>query len=254
MMNHFVKAALAGGFMATAVALSFLSGTVYAAQPAGHEIRNPDGSPMVVHWAVLTSTPGTMKQMGAAAMKFVGPRSASEEGTYILYGTTPKDNPDMNILLEVYRSDADYDKHVGSNEFHAYEAARRPILKELRFVYTEPIVMMSKDAGLTGHSVRLTYVEPKAGQVEAYRRLVKEEYTRAVNNDDGVLVMIANNELGCPGHIHSYLLFKDDAAQQAYYNSREYKEFEARAKDMLQVDHHIDGAPTNTTISNKPAK
>lgn len=221
--------------------------------PVGHEIKNPDNSPMVVHWAVLTSTPGQMKQMGAYAAKLVGPKSMSEDGTYILYGCTPKDNPDMNILLEVYRSEADYEIHVGSQEFARYEAARRPILRELRFVYTEPLVMMSKEPGLVGTAVRLTYVEPKEGQVDAYRQMVKEEYTRAVNYEDGVLVMVANNELGNPGHIHSYLLFRDEAAEKAYYSSPAYKAFAAKAKKMLQVAHHIEGAPTKTTISSKPA-
>lgn len=250
-----MKTLAALGISLLTLGVSIMPGQIAEASnvPMGHEIKNADGSPMVVHWAVLTSTPGQMKKMGAYAAQLVGPKSMSEDGTYMLYSCLPSDNPDMNILLEVYRSDADYEIHVGSKEFAQYEEARRPILRELRFVYTEPIVMMSKEPGLVGTSVRLTYVEPKEDQIDAYRKLVKEEYTRAVNYDDGVLVMVANNELGNPGLIHSYLLFRDEAAKNAYYASPEYKKFAEKAKPMLKVTHHIDGAPTKTVISSKPS-
>ena len=249
-----VRLLIALGLSALTMGAGVMSGSVAGASPVavGHEIKNPDNSPMVVHWAVLTSTPGQMKKMGAYAAQLVGPKSMREEGTYMLYGCTPTDNPDVNILLEVYRSEADYELHVGSKEFAQYEAARRPILRDLHFVYTEPIVMMSKDPGLVGTAVRLTYVEPEEDQVDAYRQMVKEEYTRAVNYDDGVLVMVANNELGNPGRIHSYLLFRDKSAEKAYYSSEAYEAFANKAKTMLKVNHHIDGAPTRTTISSKP--
>lgn len=60
--------------------------------------------------------------------------------------------------------------------------------------------------------------------------MVKEEYTRAVNYDDGVLVMVANNELGNPGRIHSYLLFRDKSAEKRIIHRKLMKHLRTKRK------------------------
>lgn len=76
-MNRFYKIGamtLLGGILMTG---SFCS---------AHSIRTPEGNMPMVHWAVVESTPGDMAAMGRIAQKTVGPQSASEAGTYALYG------------------------------------------------------------------------------------------------------------------------------------------------------------------------
>lgn len=61
-----VRWLMALGLSALTMGAGVMSGSVAGASPVavGHEIKNPDNSPMVVHWAVLTSTPGQMKKWG----------------------------------------------------------------------------------------------------------------------------------------------------------------------------------------------
>ena len=55
-------------------------------------ITNPDGSAPLIHWAVLRSTDGEMKNMQNMAAQYVAPYSAQEDGTYIIYGGIDKNN------------------------------------------------------------------------------------------------------------------------------------------------------------------
>ncbi len=220
----------------------------------GHEIRNIDNSPMIVQWSVLNSTPGNLGEIGKFAIKFVAPETPKEEGTYLIYGFNPQNAPDTGIYLEVYRSAKDYDIHVGKTTFASFLNGRRPFLRDLHFIYTDSIVIYSKDAGLVGNASRLTYVEPKQEVVEDFRKLLREEYIRAVNFEDSVLFMAANSELGNPDKIHSFLLFKDEKAKEAYFNSDGYKIFLERTKSMIKESRYLDGSNFNIKLSDKPKK
>ncbi len=243
--NYFKYFALLGVFVMQSQAYG-------SNEPKGHEIKNLDGSPLIVQWSVLTATPGNISEISKLAVKHVAPETKKEDGTYFIYGFNPENAPDIGIYLEVYRSPSDYDIHVGKPTFANFLNGRRPYLRDLHFIYTDPIVMMSKDADLIGQSTRLTYVEPKTEFVDEYRKLLKEEYTRAVNFDDDVLFMAANSELGNPGKIHSYLLFKDEKARDAYFLSDRYKVFEEKTKDMIEVARCLDGSKLEIKLSDKP--
>ena len=65
-------------------------------------ITTPDGGMPLVHWAVLQSKPGTMSEMMGMAARNVASLAAKETGTYALYGSLDKQNPNVMRLLEIY--------------------------------------------------------------------------------------------------------------------------------------------------------
>jgi hypothetical protein len=75
-----------------------------AASVSAHPIRTPEGNMPMVHLAVVESTPGMMSTMGEIAVRTVGPQSASEAGTYALYGGIDASNPDVMRLLEIMKA------------------------------------------------------------------------------------------------------------------------------------------------------
>ena len=93
-------------------------------------ITTPEGKLPLVHWAVLQAKPGTMGEMMGMAARNVAPLAAKESGTYALYGSLDKQNPNIMRLLEIYEDEAAYEVHVGSDGFRKYREERKAILEK----------------------------------------------------------------------------------------------------------------------------
>ena len=119
-----------------------------SATASAHPIRTPEGNMPMIHWAVVESTPGDMAKMGEVAARTVGPTAAGERGTYALYGGIDAEQPDVMRLLEIYESYEAYRIHATSEGFQAYRAERLPILKSLKILEANGIVLEQKAEGV----------------------------------------------------------------------------------------------------------
>jgi quinol monooxygenase YgiN len=62
----------------------------------------------------------------------------------MLYAVSVKNHPDQIRLLEIYSSDASYQSHLQGPHFKKYKSETRGMVKSLRLVETEPILLGSK--------------------------------------------------------------------------------------------------------------
>ena len=67
-----------------------------------------------------------------------------EPGVLTLYAVALKEHPEQIRLFETYRDAAAYDSHLRSSHFKTYKARTRGMVKSLRLVETEPILLGSK--------------------------------------------------------------------------------------------------------------
>ena len=174
----------------------------------------------MVHWAVVESTPGDMAAMGRIAQKTVGPQSASEAGTYALYGGIDAENPDMMRLLEIYESYEAYRIHSTSEAFQACRAARLPVLKNLRILEANGIALEQKDKGV-GKVVYMHRHEVIPEKLADYQQMAAQEARRAVDEEDGVMGVFVTAAHDAPNIIHTMEIYRDKEAFEKYQASRE---------------------------------
>ena len=67
-----------------------------------------------------------------------------EPGVLTLYAVSLKGHPDQIRLFEMYRDAASYESHVQSPHFKAYKAQTQEMVKGLRLIESEPILLRSK--------------------------------------------------------------------------------------------------------------
>ena len=67
-----------------------------------------------------------------------------EPGVLTLYAVSLKDHPEQIRLFETYRDAAAYESHIQSPHFKTYKDRTRQMVKLLRLVETEPILLGSK--------------------------------------------------------------------------------------------------------------
>ena len=68
----------------------------------------------------------------------------AEPGVLALYAVSLKDHPEQIRLFEMYRDEAAYQSHLRSPHFKTYKAQTQQMVKLLRLVETEPILLGSK--------------------------------------------------------------------------------------------------------------
>ena len=61
-----------------------------------------------------------------------------------LYAVSVKGHPEQVRLFEMYRDDDAYQSHLQTAHFRQYKAATQGMVRSLRLIETEPILLRSK--------------------------------------------------------------------------------------------------------------
>ncbi len=221
-----------------------------SATASAHPIRTPEGNMPMIHWAVVESTPGDMAKMGEVAARTVGPTAAGERGTYALYGGIDAEQPDVMRLLEIYESYEAYRIHATSEGFQAYRAERLPILKSLKILEANGIVLEQKAEGV-GTVVPMHRYEVRPERLAEYQKLAAAEAVRAVRDDAGVLGIFVTAEHDAPNVIHTMEIYRDEAAYQSYAESEAYGEYLRGLSSMFTAAREIANRPAHIVLSTK---
>ena len=105
----------------------------------------PGGSP-IVRIAELEIDPAQLDAYKLALKEEIETSIRVEPGVLTLYAVSLKDHPEQIRLFETYRDAAAYESHIQSPHFKIYKDRTRQMVKLLRLVETEPILLGSKSA------------------------------------------------------------------------------------------------------------
>lgn len=233
----------------SAIVLSGLLSVFFSTAHA-NPIRTPEGNFPRVQWAVVEATEGNLEKISEIGARVLAATSAKEAGTYALYGVIEKNNPDLMRLLEIYESDEAYRIHSTSEAFQKYRAERFPILKGLKILPVNGIILEQKTDGV-GKFVTTHRYEIKPAELAKFQEITSAEYLRAVKENSDVLGMFVTAEKENPNIFHTMEIFSDENAQKKYLNSAEYKNFLRETKSMIQTEKIIDYLPANIILTKK---
>lgn len=214
------------------------------------EIKNPDGSDPLVHWAILQSSEGQMENMQQMAAKHVAPYASKEDGTYILYGGVDKNNPNILRLLEIYKDEDAYQQHRNSEGFKQYQIARATILEQLIIMEANPFILETKDSGI-GHSVHMVKIEVLPEKLDIYKQYLRKLIYTSMDNPETLAIM-ATTEKENPNIFHILEIFTDEDAYNNYLNSNQFKEYHNNIQTLISKEVNIDNQPTTIKLTNKP--
>jgi quinol monooxygenase YgiN len=67
-----------------------------------------------------------------------------EPGVLTLYAVSVKDQPNQIRIFETYKDQAAYETHLQTQHFQKYKAETQGMIKSLRLIETEPILLGAK--------------------------------------------------------------------------------------------------------------
>ena len=106
-----------------------------------HAQSHPD---RLVRLAELEIDPAQLEAYQSALREEIEASIQLEPGVLTLYAVTVKDHPNQVRLFEMYASPAAYQAHLQSPHFKKYKAATAHMVKSLRLIETEPLLLKSK--------------------------------------------------------------------------------------------------------------
>ena len=98
----------------------------------------------VVRIAELEIDPAQLDAYKLALKEEIETSIRVEPGVLTLYAVSLKEHPEQIRLFETYRDAAAYESHLQSPHFKIYKDRTRQMVKLLRLVETEPILLGSK--------------------------------------------------------------------------------------------------------------
>jgi quinol monooxygenase YgiN len=128
------------GLAALSGALMFGAVMVSSSQPAIAE-ANPGP---VVRLAELEIDPAQIEQYKAALKEEIEASLRVEPGVLTLYAVAVKDHPAEIRLFEMYASPEAYQSHLLTPHFKKYKSATQGMVKSLKLVETDPILLGAK--------------------------------------------------------------------------------------------------------------
>jgi quinol monooxygenase YgiN len=98
----------------------------------------------IVRIAELEIDPAQLDAYKLALKEEIETSIRVEPGVLTLYAVSLKEHPEQIRLFETYRDAAAYKSHIQSPHFKTYKDRTRQMVKLLRLVETEPILLGSK--------------------------------------------------------------------------------------------------------------
>lgn len=98
----------------------------------------------VVRMAELEIVPNQLQGYRAALQEEIEASIRLEPGVLDLYAVSVRNHPEQIRLFEIYRNAAAYQAHLDSPHFKRYKERTRNMVKSLKLVETDPILLGSK--------------------------------------------------------------------------------------------------------------
>ena len=98
----------------------------------------------LVHIAELEIDPGQVPAYRDALKQEIATSIRVEPGVLSLYAVSVKDQPSQVRIFETYKDQAAYESHLQTPHFKKYKAETQGMVKSLRLIETETILLGAK--------------------------------------------------------------------------------------------------------------
>ena len=129
------------GRQALLLGTSLVASLLFWAKPCA--AAEPVAGP-VVRIAELEIDPAQLDAYKVALKEEIETSIRVEPGVLTLYAVSLKEHPEQIRLFERYRDAAAYESHLQSPHFKTYKGRTQQMVKTLRLVETDPILLGSK--------------------------------------------------------------------------------------------------------------
>jgi putative antibiotic biosynthesis monooxygenase len=165
--------------------------------------------------------------------------SKSEPGTQAIFFASAKSKPELFYVLEFYKDEAAYKKHISSAHYKKFASASAEILASKKSISVKKRAAYSKNLTperLKDSYFHITNLNLLAKSDAKFEKLAKKYMQKSV--DDGAFAQFAFSKKDAPNKWILVEIYKDESSFESYRHSENYK---AYAKERAGLIDQFDG-------------
>ena len=173
--------------------------------------------------------------------------SKSEPGTQAIFFASAKSKPELFYVLEFYKDEAAYKKHISSAHFKKFASASTEILASKKAISLKKRAAFSKNLKterLKDAYFHITNLSLLAKSDAKFEKIIKKYMQKSV--DEGAYAQFAFSQKEAPNKWVLVEIYKDEASFESYRHSENYK---AYAKERAGLIDEFDGFGLNNETS-----
>ena len=121
-----------------------IAGTTLLFLLSGAPAMSEEKSPRHIQIAEIVVDPAQLDAYKAAVIEQIEAAIRLEPGVLTLYSVSNKDNPNQITVFEIYRDRDAYLAHLQAPHFLKYKATVKTMVKSLKLVPVDPIMLSSQ--------------------------------------------------------------------------------------------------------------
>ncbi|WP_103624963.1 putative quinol monooxygenase [Campylobacter concisus] len=173
--------------------------------------------------------------------------SKSEPGTQAIFFASAKSKTELFYVLEFYKDETAYKKHIGSAHFKKFASASAEILASKKAISLKKRATFSKNLTperLKDSYFHITNLSLLANSDAKFEKIIKKYMQKSV--DEGAYAQFAFSQKEAPNKWVLVEIYKDEASFESYRHSENYKVY---AKERAGLIDEIDGFGLKNEIS-----
>ncbi|ALF48439.1 putative quinol monooxygenase [Campylobacter concisus] len=173
--------------------------------------------------------------------------SKSEPGTQAIFFMSAKSKPELFYVLEFYKDETAYKKHVASAHYKKFASASAEILASKKAISLKKRATFSKNLTperLKDSYFHITNLSLLANSDAKFEKIIKKYMQKSV--DEGAYAQFAFSQKYAPNKWVLVEIYKDEASFESYRHSENYKVY---AKERAGLIDEIDGFGLKNEIS-----
>lgn len=161
-----------------------------------------------------------------------------EKDQSVYFMASASDEKDSNYVFEVYQDQVSYQNHLNSPQFKTYQEAARAAVDETESFNLTPQFIGSNYQDLrikeeNNYRINLTKVTLVDADLTSFGNIVKEEMTRSLEEEPGVIAMLAGNMFDIENEWRFFEIYQDDVAYQKHIHTQNFFDYLDKTKEMV---------------------
>lgn len=190
----------------------------------------------IMNFFHLTLNPDEREQFLKAGEKNLLTSINDEDGVYFM--ALAADKKDSDYVFEVYKDQTSYQNHIDSPQFKAYQEVARTAVDETdsfnltpQFIGTNYQDLRIKEKN--NYRINLAKITLVDADLADFGKIVKEEMTRSIEEEPGVVAMLAGNMFDIENEWRFFEIYQDDAAYQSHVRTENFIKYVEKTKEMI---------------------
>lgn len=186
----------------------------------------------------LTVKPEQQQAIDEVGKHNLGTSIQTETGTLAMFHTVKKDEPNKNVILEIYQDETAYQTHTNAPHFKQFVEIAKTAVVGRKIVPLDSQILLEKQPLAEFKNgnflINLAEVQVKSAQNEDFKAIVLDEMQQSMAKENGVILMYAATRKDQPNEWYFFEIYADKTAYEQHRKTPHFQAYLNRTQTMVE--------------------